>query len=335
MFNDVQSFLQNVTAELSRLRDVVNQNDLRQQQACDQLRKDLEQERSESREQTNKFRYEFDEMVHTRVETVLDGIEEMEHSQKFKDRQQQHQLDSLEKEVATLRGSLGTVTGPWSKFKSKCQNREPLRNRSNTPGSAAKKGPRNIVAELARSQQNSAARQLHELVEKLRHRVKAAAIYVRGEDWSQVFREQDKDGSGQINFDEFLSMTRDELKISEAESRIRMVFESLDTDESGEVSIEELIEFVADPSQRMRSRLRQAAKNKGGSDWHSLFREQDRDGSGQLQYEEFYLMCRNVLKLLDKEVQIRSVFMELDADNSGEIDIAELVTWVEKGQGQK
>merc|ERR1740123_796593 len=101
-------------------------NELRHQQGCDKMRKELEKERYEARESTNKFRYEFDELVHKRVETVLEGLEEMEQNQKYKDRQQQLQLDGIEEDVRNLRHNLACVSGTWNSFRAHNDDRQPL-----------------------------------------------------------------------------------------------------------------------------------------------------------------------------------------------------------------
>merc|ERR1719158_1782003 len=82
LFNDVHSFLNNTMVDLSKLRETLEANEDLRQSEIDALRKELEHERFENREQINKFRYEFDELVHRRVEKVIESIEEMQRSQK-------------------------------------------------------------------------------------------------------------------------------------------------------------------------------------------------------------------------------------------------------------
>merc|ERR1719343_236241 len=100
--------------EINHVRDISVQNEMQQEQGFDQIRKEIEKEQYDNREQINRFRYEFDELVHKRVETILVALEDMEHSQKFKDRSQQNQLDSLQSELKELRLSLGSVGSTWT-----------------------------------------------------------------------------------------------------------------------------------------------------------------------------------------------------------------------------
>merc|ERR1719277_390183 len=126
LFHDVHSFLHNVTGELARIRDEMDLKEQQSQKSCERIRKDIEQETYESRESMNKFRYEFDELVHKRIEAVLEGLEEMEQNQKYKDRQQQDQLDHLENDVGNLKTHLSLVNGQWQRFSTNCKNRQPL-----------------------------------------------------------------------------------------------------------------------------------------------------------------------------------------------------------------
>ena len=62
LFNDVHSFLHNVTADIAHLKKVAEQNDSERQQEVEVIRRKAEAERYESREEINKFRYEYDEL---------------------------------------------------------------------------------------------------------------------------------------------------------------------------------------------------------------------------------------------------------------------------------
>merc|ERR1719261_1735097 len=148
------------------------------------------------------------------------------------------------------------------------------------------------------------------MVKKMRSKMKGASYNVGGRDWAKLFREQDKDHSGHISVDEFLSMCRRVLKLTKDEApekTLKMVFRSLDEDQSGEVSVEELVAFV--DLERIQARLRGAAQALDGEHgWADLFRQQDTDGSGQIDWDEFLAMCRNVLNLNEDEACLRAVF---------------------------
>mmetsp|Transcript_6469 Transcript_6469/g.13314 ORF Transcript_6469/g.13314 Transcript_6469/m.13314 type:complete len:346 (-) Transcript_6469:123-1160(-) len=332
LFSDVHSFLHNMSAEMARMRDMMDANQVRAQESGEKIRKDLEQERYESRETINKFRYEFDELVHKRVEAVLEGLEEMEQNQKYKDRQQQDQLDKLEAEIGNLKVNLGHVNGKWTSLKLNCQNRKPLcKPKKPRPSQGVHGGRGSLGAACDDILYNQAKIKMFNMVEVMRVRIKGAAQYLHGEEWQRFLRELDTDGSGQIGIDEWFVLCRKKLRLTEADAELKGVFDSLDADNSGEISVEELIEFVGDPAERMRHRLKIAAEAKGTS-WAKILKEIDEDGSGQISFLEFTHLCRVNLKLLDKDVQLHHVFNIVDEDHSGEISCEELAHWVEHGR---
>ena len=117
LFNDVHSFLHNVTADLSHLKKIAMQNDEERQQDLETLRKKAEAERYESREEINKFRYEYDELVHRKVERVIEAIEDMQRAEKKDDILQQEQIDGVRKDLLKLKVNLSNVNAQWMRFK--------------------------------------------------------------------------------------------------------------------------------------------------------------------------------------------------------------------------
>jgi len=169
-------------------------------------------------------------------------------------------------------------------------------------------------------------------MDRLRARLKGAAYNVGGRDWAKLFREQDRDRSGCIGWEEFRKMCRRVLKLTDQEAVLRALFLSLDADGSGSLEIEELVAYVQDPIARMSARLKSAAEaraeGQGGKTWVDQILEADKDGSGQLDWLEFRTMCRKTLKLLDSNDQLKGVFSALDGDGSGEISVDELIEFV-------
>jgi len=167
------------------------------------------------------------------------------------------------------------------------------------------------------------------VVTAMRTRLRDAAWTAGGSNWAKLFRIEDKDRSGHLDWDEFRSMARRMLKLNEdraPDAQLRAVFNSLDADGSGYVEYEELVAFVEDPVERMRARLCAAAVDV--SDWTSFFQNQDSDKSGALDWPEFQAMCRKRLNLLDDDPQLGMIFEAIDADDSGTISTEEFVTFV-------
>lgn len=118
LFNDVHSFLHNVTADIAHLKKVAEQNDTERQQEVEVIRRKAEAERYESREEINKFRYEYDELVHRKVERVIEAIEDMQRAEKKDDILQQEQIDGVRKDLLKLKVNLSNVNAQWMRFKS-------------------------------------------------------------------------------------------------------------------------------------------------------------------------------------------------------------------------
>jgi len=185
-------------------------------------------------------------------------------------------------------------------------------------------------ADRAKQTQEGRA-QLVGLVAQMRVLMKEAAWSAKGVDWVMLFQMEDKDHSGAITWDEFRTMCRSKLRLTERRApdrQLRAVFRSLDADQSGAIEIEELVGFLADPVGRMMQRLIKAAR--AMPDWEAFVAKQDRDGSGLIEWREFVEMCRRRFNILDDETQLAMVFEALDADGSGSISFGELVSLVSR-----
>lgn len=81
-------------------------------------------------------------------------------------------------------------------------------------------------------------------IRKVKLRMKHAASGASDEGWRQFFRACDEDGNGLLEWEEFYSMCRERLHLTERENHLKILFERLDADDSGELSVEELIAFI-------------------------------------------------------------------------------------------
>merc|ERR1719463_803905 len=116
LFNDVHSLLHNVTVDLEHFRKVAEENDDARQQEIEELRRKLDHEKYEHREQVNKFRYEFDELVHLKVEKIIETIENMHRNEKKDDRSQQQQIDRIAIELKKLKKNVRDIASKWDRF---------------------------------------------------------------------------------------------------------------------------------------------------------------------------------------------------------------------------
>lgn len=93
----------------------------------------------------------------------------------------------------------------------------------------------------------------------------------------EMMAEVDEDGSGQIDFDEFLGMMQKKMSDDQLEKEIMDSFALLDKDGSGLISADELKHVVTDFCGKLSD-----------SEVNDLLSEADITGDGLLSYEEFY-----------------------------------------------
>merc|ERR1712226_394612 len=81
---------------------------------------------------------------------------------------------------------------------------------------------------------------------------------------------------------------------------------------------------------RVKLRIKHAACGASKEGWRHFFRECDTDGSGDMDWDEFYAMCRDRLQLTDRQSHLKILFERLDDDDSGELSIDELISFIER-----
>mmetsp|Transcript_118344 Transcript_118344/g.330066 ORF Transcript_118344/g.330066 Transcript_118344/m.330066 type:complete len:166 (-) Transcript_118344:62-559(-) len=114
LFNDVHSALHNITQDLAHFRQMAQENDRARSDEIEALRSRLEQERLEHREQINRFRYEFDDLVHGQIERLIDLIEVIHRNEKKDDKQQKQLIAQLQQEMRKIKDHIILITGRWN-----------------------------------------------------------------------------------------------------------------------------------------------------------------------------------------------------------------------------
>jgi len=93
----------------------------------------------------------------------------------------------------------------------------------------------------------------------------------------------DKDGTGMIDFTEFLMMMALKADYEDAEDQIREAFQVFDGDGNGFINRGELACVMMNLGETLEP-----------EEIQSMIDEADQDGDGQINYEEFYIMMNSV-----------------------------------------
>ena len=93
-----------------------------------------------------------------------------------------------------------------------------------------------------------------------------------------------------------------------------------------------------DPDRLCAIFLQAAAYSRGGKKYSTLVLRQDKDNSGSLDEDEFYSFIRRVLRLPFDTISdgnIVKLFHVLDQDQSGTVELEELLSFAQSGGGWK
>lgn len=96
---------------------------------------------------------------------------------------------------------------------------------------------------------------------------------------ADMVNDVDKDGTGSIDFCEFLAMMANKINDQNAEDEIREAFKVFDGDGNGYINRQELAVVMMNLGERIDS-----------DEIHAMIEEADIDGDGLINYEEFYAM---------------------------------------------
>jgi len=96
-------------------------------------------------------------------------------------------------------------------------------------------------------------------------------------DLKSMIKEVDADGSGTLDFAEFLTMMVRKVRGVDVQDEINAAFKSFDQDGSGTISSVELETILQNIDNSMFSK----------EDIQSMMHEADKDGDGQIDYKEF------------------------------------------------
>jgi Ca2+-binding EF-hand superfamily protein len=100
----------------------------------------------------------------------------------------------------------------------------------------------------------------------------------------QMISDIDKDGTGDIDFDEFLDLMTVKLGDSDSEQDVRKVFDLFDDDKTGYITIQNLKRVAKDLDENMSD-----------AELLEMIERADSDQDGQINFEDFYsIMTKKV-----------------------------------------
>jgi calcium-dependent protein kinase len=102
----------------------------------------------------------------------------------------------------------------------------------------------------------------------------------------QLFKRLDTDGSGTIDYNEFIAMSIDQ-GIYLKQDKLYMAFKLLDVDGSGKISKDELKKVLGADS---------CFSDINDSYWESMIQEADANGDGEIDYSEFTQLMKGIAK---------------------------------------
>jgi Ca2+-binding EF-hand superfamily protein len=148
------------------------------------------------------------------------------------------------------------------------------------------------------------------------------ARVVTDADLRRLFDECDADGGATISGTEFVALLGGK-PVWAARDRERA--ERLERAERAAATRQQAARHGAQLAQ-LRRRFQAASYRAGGQDWDALFRQYDRDNSGELEWEEFRRTVRKDARITKKAVsdaELRGLFDECDVDGGATISRAE------------
>ena len=157
-----------------------------------------------------------------------------------------------------------------------------------------------------------------------------------------LFAKYDCDGTGNLDYAEFSSAIRDDLKVAEAvltDGDLQQMFRSIDVDGSGEVDATEFANWLLHdkPDDIQWRPVKRKFEDSGGAavqkvGWGKLFARYDTDGSGELDFGEFAKAVRadcGINEDVVSDEDLKTMFDAVDVDGSGEINVDEFRQFIE------
>ncbi|CAB4013129.1 calmodulin 12 [Paramuricea clavata] len=103
------------------------------------------------------------------------------------------------------------------------------------------------------------------------------------EELKRMIAEADADGNGEVDFEEFLSLMKKQMKDMDPEAELRELFQVFDMNSDGKISAVEVQTIMSQQGERINN-----------EELQELIREADLDGDGFINFQEFKLFIKNL-----------------------------------------
>lgn len=143
-----------------------------------------------------------------------------------------------------------------------------------------------------------------------------------------LFEQADTDGSGVIDRSELVVILT-ELGHDTDEATVDEVMKEIDKDGGGEIEFDEFNEWWSKVvSEQAIEKIKAKGRDPHEEYLQSYFNQADADGSGEIDVDELVSLMRKIGRPV-RGVEAKIAFSLMDEDNSGSIDFAEFKSWFE------
>ena len=116
---------------------------------------------------------------------------------------------------------------------------------------------------------------------ELKAAMKALGIQVKKEELKKMITDVDSDGSGSIEFPEFLEMMTAKMGPSDTKEELAKVFESFDNDKTGQISFANLKRIAKELGEHLND-----------EELQSMLNHADKTGNGGVSMDDFYRLMK-------------------------------------------
>lgn len=136
----------------------------------------------------------------------------------------------------------------------------------------------------------------------------------------KLFNQMDVSGDGKINKEELYKGFLKQIKSSSLKEDVDIIFKNIDSDNNGYIEYEEFVRAAIDKKIFLTDKILRFA-----------FRYFDKDGSGEISYEEIEEVFKaSISQGDDVKASLKKIISEVDINNDGKIEFGEFAIIMKK-----